>query len=89
MPSFLGDLLGSASKTLQDAGFRLGNVSVAPPPAVAPDTGSESSTGVSPVPALPAAAQPEQPSPASVIVTQWPSPGMKVVAGTVVSFEVR
>src|SRR5246500_3426287 len=45
MPSFVGDLLGSASKTLQDAGFRLGNVSVAPPPAVAPDTGSESSTG--------------------------------------------
>jgi beta-lactam-binding protein with PASTA domain len=92
MPSFLGDLLGSASKTLQDAGFRLGNVSVAPAPAVAPDTANQQSTpGVPSTPSQPAAAQPtpEQPSPASVIVTQWPSPGMKVLAGTVVSFEVR
>ena len=90
MPSFLGDLLGSASKTLQDAGFRLGNVSVAPAPAIAADTANQSSPGVSPAPA-PAAAQPApaQPSPASIILTQWPSPGMKVLAGTVVSFEVR
>jgi eukaryotic-like serine/threonine-protein kinase len=35
MPSFAGQLLGSASRTLQDSGFKLGNVSVAPP-AVAP-----------------------------------------------------
>ena len=31
MPSFVGQPLGSASRTLQDAGFRLGNVSVAAP----------------------------------------------------------
>jgi len=88
MPSFLGDLLGSASKTLQDAGFRLGNVSVAPPAPPAPDTASQAGGVPS---TLPAAAQPApaEPSPASVIVTQWPSPGMKVAAGTVVSFEVR
>ena len=88
MPSFLGDLLGSANKTLQDAGFRLGNVSVAPPAAVSPETAGQNSGGAAPVPSA-APASPEQPSPASVIVTQWPSPGMKVAAGTVVSFEVR
>lgn len=86
MPSFLGALLGSASKTLQDAGFRLGNVSVAPP-VPAPDATNQNLAGASPSP--PVAAQPEQPSPASIIVTQWPSPGMKVAAGAVVSFEVR
>ena len=89
MPSFVGDLLGSASKTLQDAGFRLGNVSVYTPPPATPDAANQSSPGVAPAPATPAQAPPAQPSPASVIVTQWPAPGQKVVAGTVVSFEVR
>src|SRR5579862_5884923 len=32
MPSFVGQPLGNASRALQDAGFKLGNVSVAPPP---------------------------------------------------------
>ena len=31
MPSFVGQPLGTASRTLQDAGFKLGNVSIAPP----------------------------------------------------------
>jgi len=89
MPSFVGDLLGSASKTLQDAGFRLGNVSVVTPPPATPDA-NQGSPGLSP-PTQPVAAPltPAQPSPASIIVTQWPAPGQKVVAGTVVSFEVR
>jgi eukaryotic-like serine/threonine-protein kinase len=85
MPSFVGDLLGSASKTLQDAGFRLGNVSVVTPPPATPDA-NQGLSGVPPAPAPPA---PAQPSPASIIVTQWPAPGQKVVAGTAVSLEVR
>src|SRR5271166_3141436 len=56
MPSFLGQPLGTASRTLQDAGFKLGNVSMAPPPA------NPSSPGAGPV-APPA--EPAQPSPAS------------------------
>lgn len=89
MPSFVGDLLGSASKTLQDAGFRLGNVSVFTPPPATPDAANQGSPAVSSAapPTVPAA--PTEPSPASMIVTQWPSPGMRVAAGTVVSFEVR
>src|ERR1700752_4774740 len=86
MPSFVGDLLGSASKTLQDAGFRLGNVTAVTPPPVAPDA-NQGLPGVPPSTAQPAAAPPApaQPSPASIIVTQWPSPGQKVVAGTAVN----
>src|SRR5579871_5563226 len=35
MPSFVGQPLGTASRTLQDEGFKLGNVSVAPQPSIA------------------------------------------------------
>jgi beta-lactam-binding protein with PASTA domain len=84
MPSFVGQPLGTASRTLQDAGFKLGNISLAPPAA------SVASQG----PALPDAVPsvstaPPEPSPASMIVTQWPPAGQKVLAGAVVNFEVR
>ncbi len=94
MPSFLGQPLGSASRTLQDAGFKLGNVSVAPPPA-APPAAAEgtfpSPTNPSQVTSAPAPviAAPAQASPASIIVSQTPPPGQKIVAGGFVNFEVR
>jgi beta-lactam-binding protein with PASTA domain len=44
MPNFAGQLLGSASRTLQDAGFRLGVVSVAPPVAPPADASALSTT---------------------------------------------
>lgn len=78
MPSFVGQPLGSVNRTLQDAGFKLGNVSVAS--IVEAPTDQTGGTG-------PAA--PVQPSPASIIVTQVPAPGQKVAAGTAVSFEVK
>ena len=84
MPSFLGQTLGSVSRTLQDEGFRLGNVSVAvpaTPPADDPGNGAA-------VPVAPPTA-PAQPSPSSIIVSQAPAPGQKVVGGTAVNFEVR
>jgi len=86
MPSFVGQTLGSVSRTLQDEGFRLGNVSVAPPP-IAPvdDTGNSTTPQVQPTPAP----SPAQPSPSSVIVSQAPAPGQKVAGGTAVNFEVR
>jgi eukaryotic-like serine/threonine-protein kinase len=80
MPSFVGQPLGSASRALQDAGFRLGNVSVAPP--VANSAASGTVPGMPPTP-LP------QSSPASMIVAQTPPAGQKVLAGAVVNFEVR
>jgi beta-lactam-binding protein with PASTA domain len=85
MPSFVGQPLGSASRTLQDAGFQLGNVSMAPP---VPSPAAPGSTPSAPAPP-PAPEESPQPSPASMIVTQWPLAGQKVLAGAVVSFEVR
>jgi beta-lactam-binding protein with PASTA domain len=86
MPSFVGQPLGSVSRTLQDAGFKLGNVSVVVPPASAPIVAADSAPQV-----LPAAngVAPAQPSPASIVASQIPVAGQKVYAGTVVSFEVK
>jgi len=79
MPSFVGQPLGSVSRTLQDAGFKLGNVTMAAPSASAatPDAGSSTPPA------------PAQPSPASIIVVQMPPAGQKILAGAVVNFEVK
>jgi beta-lactam-binding protein with PASTA domain len=88
MPSFIGQPLGSVSRTLQDAGFRLGNVSVAAP-AIPPPADPSVTPLVTPVAPIVPSVAPVQPSPASIIVSQVPAVGQKVVAGTAVSFEVR
>ena len=77
MPNFVGQPLGSVTLALQDAGVKVGKVSVvpaAPPADVQPPA--------APVPAPP-------PGAASMIVTQSPGPGQKILAGTAVNFEVR
>jgi beta-lactam-binding protein with PASTA domain len=76
MPSFVGQPLGTASGTLQDAGFKLGNVVMA---AIA-----ASSAGNSPL-----LSAPPQPSPASIIVVQAPPAGQKILLGATINFEVR
>jgi eukaryotic-like serine/threonine-protein kinase len=73
MPNFVGQSLGTASKTLQDAGFKLGNVTMA----------------LASMPAQNASTSPPQPTPASVIAIQNPPAGQKIFAATVISFEVR
>jgi beta-lactam-binding protein with PASTA domain len=102
MPSFVGQPLGSASRSLQDAGFRLGNVNVvvaAASPA-AGDAGTPAGANAaspSTAPVFPPAqtgpsAQPVAPvqaGPASIIVSQVPGAGQKVLAGAAVNFEVR
>jgi len=75
MPSFIGQPLGSVNLALLDAGFHVGNVTVAPTPI------DNSST--------PGIAVPPQPSPASIIVSQNPVPGQRVSAGATVNFDVR
>ena len=76
--------LGGVALVLQDAGFRLGNVSVTPP-VTAPQTPS-TFTDAAPtaVPALP-----PQPTPASIVVSQNPAPGAKIVIGAAIDLEVR
>src|ERR1700675_2474884 len=79
MPNLTGQPLGSAMLALQDAGIKVGKVRVLPPPSspFEPQT----------APVVPSAVS--EPSAASMIVTQTPAPGQKVVAGSAVNFEVR
>jgi beta-lactam-binding protein with PASTA domain len=88
MPSFVGQPLGSVSRTLQDAGFKLGNVGVAPPPESSAQPG-DAASGVSPSAPQAVPQTPAQPSPASIIVAQTPAAGQRVVPGMTVNFEVR
>jgi eukaryotic-like serine/threonine-protein kinase len=99
MPSFIGQPLGTVSQTLEDAGFKLGTVTVAPPPiSEVPDTNAsatqQSSPPTSPAapPAPPATTPitpPPQPTPASIVVAQSPAPGQKILSGAVVNLQVR
>jgi beta-lactam-binding protein with PASTA domain len=99
MPSFIGQPLGSASRTLQDAGFKLGNVvGVAPAnptagdaanPANASTPQAASTVQQPPVQPSPVQTSPVQPSPASIIVSQAPAAGQKIASGATINFEVR
>jgi beta-lactam-binding protein with PASTA domain len=80
MPNFVGQPLGSVTLALQDAGIKLGKVSVAVAAAAPP-------VDVATAPA--ANVPPPLPGAASMIVTQSPGAGQKVMAGSAVSFEVR
>jgi beta-lactam-binding protein with PASTA domain len=81
MPNFVGQSLGGVTIVLQDAGFRLGTVNLAAlSPAVDSSTATQSVTP---------SVLPPQPTPASIIVSQNPAPGAKIVAGSPVNLEVR
>jgi len=67
MPSFIGQPLGTVSQTLEDAGFKLGNVSVAPPPIAQVTDANAPSTGVQ------ASSPPMSTAPASPATTPAPS----------------
>jgi beta-lactam-binding protein with PASTA domain len=86
MPNFTGQALGGVTLVLQDSGFRLGTVSIAPP-AISP-TAPTTESAVAALPSTPPL-PPQQPTPASVIVSQNPAPGVKIVAGSAVNLEVR
>ena len=83
MPNLTGQPLGSAMLALQDAGIKVGKVSVLPSPPSAPSLPGESQT-VSVAPSVVS-----EPSAASMIMTQTPAPGQKIAAGSTVNFEVR
>ncbi|MGB7927210.1 MAG: PASTA domain-containing protein [Terriglobales bacterium] len=80
MPNLTGQPLGSAMLTLQDAGIKVGKVSTLPPAAAMPGVPQAAPVAPSPV---------SEPSAASMIVTQSPAPGQKIMAGSAVNFEVR
>jgi beta-lactam-binding protein with PASTA domain len=78
MSNLTGQPLGSATLALQDAGIKIGKVTVLP-----------SALSGEQQPAQVAADVVPQPSAASMIVTQTPAPGQKIEAGSAVNFEVR
>lgn len=89
MPSFIGQPLGTVSQTLQDAGFKLGNISVAPP-AVSEVSDANAASGQAPQ-TPPELSQPSPPTPAPTPAPapvaappppSQPSPGSIVVAQT-------
>jgi eukaryotic-like serine/threonine-protein kinase len=79
MPNLTGQPLGSATLALQDAGIKVGKISLLPPP---PSPGEPQTASVAPL-AI------SEPSAASMIVNQTPAPGQKIVSGSAVNFEVR
>jgi len=96
MPSFVGQPLGSASRSLQDSGFKLGNVNVVAPANPAPGdavnaAAEEPASSVNAATSTAQAAPPVPPAatPASIIVAQSPAAGQKVYAGAAVNFDVR
>ena len=86
MPSFIGEPLGSVTNTLQSAGFVLGKVTLAPQVFV-PAPGNPAAAPPQILP--PAAAVPSQASPASIVVSQEPAPGQKVLAGAAINLVVK
>ena len=84
MPSFVGQPLGTVSRILQDAGFRLGVNLAAAAPVPVTDSGSSGA-----VTSPEATTAPREVTPASIIVSHVPGVGQKVVAGATISFEVR
>jgi beta-lactam-binding protein with PASTA domain len=80
MPNLTGQPLGSATVELQEAGMKVGKVSMAPATQPPPQPGEPQPVGVVATPAA---------SAASMIVSQNPAPGQKIGAGSTVNFEVR
>jgi eukaryotic-like serine/threonine-protein kinase len=100
MPGFIGQPLGSVSNILKDSGFLIGRVTVAPPqadsatvsltsqPAQVNLAASNSVPSTTAVAASSPAAS-AVPTPASIIVSQDPAPGQKLIAGSAINFVVR
>jgi beta-lactam-binding protein with PASTA domain len=94
MPNFVGQPLATATNLLQNAGMRMGKVTVANSEPAATNQAStgggtpSSSEATSNSPAQPTPAPPPTPSPSSLILAQSPAAGQKIVVGTAIEFEV-
>jgi len=75
MPNFVGQPIGTVTQAVQDAGFKVGTVSMAGQPVDAASASNQAGA--------------QRPSAASVVVSQTPAAGEKVAAGSTVNFEVR
>ncbi len=90
MPSFVGQPLGSVRITLQNAGFSVGKVTMAPsvsPPEAANLALQVGATQGTEPPRM--ESSPAEPSAASFVVSQEPAPGAKVLAGAAINLVVK
>ncbi len=74
MPNLVGQSLGSATQVLQSSGMRVGTVKVMAAPTAGQPADSPASD--------------ETPSSTSLILSQDPAAGQKIIAGSAVNFEV-
>lgn len=79
MPSLVGQSLESATRILESAGMRLGMVKVAGVEPSAPNISSPTTGTEGPAP---------QPPPSSLVLSQDPAVGQRIMAGSTVNFEV-
>jgi beta-lactam-binding protein with PASTA domain len=90
MPSFIGQPLGSVTIILQNAGFAVGKVTMVQAPVPAPPAGNMTpSTPQTAAPAAPVTPTQSVALPASIVVSQEPAPGQKVLAGAAINFVVK
>lgn len=89
MPNFIGQSLGTVTSTLKGAGFTIGKVMVSLPPT--PPALPSSTTSAAEILALPTqvAPAPAAPSSSSIVVSQDPPPGHKVLAGSATNLVVK
>ncbi len=73
MPSFIGQAVGAAAQTLQDAGFKIGNVTLE----------DQAPNGANPVSGA------ARPGAGSIIVLQTPVAGAQITLGAAIDFRVR
>lgn len=83
MPNFIGQSLGNATAVLTGAGFHVGRVSEIPLLTLEPPPAAASA------PQTPNNPSPPESSLGSIIVSQVPVAGSKIVVGATVNFEVR
>jgi beta-lactam-binding protein with PASTA domain len=86
MPNFAGQSLGNATRALQDAGMKLGAVSLATAPPQPADAAGAAVPGQL---APNVSATPAQVTPVSTVISQSPPAGQRVLAGSTVAFEVK
>jgi len=103
-PSFIGQPIGSVTNSLKDSGFSVGRVTMVQvtqlspengasgpgaPALVSGQAGSAQSNAVPPTggPSSPVASN--APTPASIVVSQDPTAGQKILAGSAIDFLVR
>lgn len=75
MPNFVGQSLGATKQVLQSSGMKLGSVKVAS------DSGASTNGGAPAIEDVP-------PSPGSLILSQEPAAGQRILSGSAVNFEV-